>query len=567
MRYIGLACDFDGTLAHDGQVDDQTIGVLQRLRETGRKLILVTGRQLDELASIFPHLDLFHRVVGENGALLATPGQPGVTRLAEPPPPVFVTRLQQRGVSPMAVGEVIVATWRPQEMEVLAAIRELGLELQVIFNKDAVMVLPPGVNKASGLAAALADLALSPRNVVAVGDAENDHALLQVCECGVAVANALPMLKERADLVTIGERGAGVSELAERLIANDLADLEPVLTRHQLLLGTSPDGREVRLPAYGRAVLLTGPSGGGKTTLTNALLERISEHGYQFCLIDPEGDYEGFQPGVALGGAERAPAAGEVMAVLETPGQNAIVNLTGVPLNDRPAYFQELMPRLQEMRARTARPNWIVLDEVHHLLPTSWHPATSLIPQRLSNVLMVSLEPGMVAPAIVKPVRTLLLLGQDPVPGVSAFSAIVEEPAPTLPSVSLAAGEAVVWQRDDPLSLTPFTVAPPRERHRRHRRKYAEGALIDEERFVFRGPRGELNLHAENLRMFVRLAEGVDEATWTHHLERGEYSQWFRDAIKDDELSREAEEVERAALAPAESRARIKAAIERRYTV
>src|SRR5207253_1677558 len=121
-----------------------------------------------------------------------------------PPPAVFAETLRQRGVSPISVGRVIVATWEPHEQVVLATIRDLGLELQVIFNKGAVMVLPAGVNKASGLAAALKALELSPHEVVGVGDAENDHALLTLCECGVAVANALPALKERADLVTQG---------------------------------------------------------------------------------------------------------------------------------------------------------------------------------------------------------------------------------------------------------------------------------------------------------------------------------------------------------------------------
>jgi HAD superfamily hydrolase (TIGR01484 family) len=87
---------------------------------------------------------------------------------------------------------VIVATWTPHEQVVLDTIRALGLELQVIFNKGAVMVLPSGVNKAFGLRAALAELALSAHNTVAIGDAENDHALLAECELGVAVDNALP---------------------------------------------------------------------------------------------------------------------------------------------------------------------------------------------------------------------------------------------------------------------------------------------------------------------------------------------------------------------------------------
>jgi hydroxymethylpyrimidine pyrophosphatase-like HAD family hydrolase len=224
--FTALATDYDGTLAADGVVDERAIAALGRLRASGRKLLLVTGRELPELRAVFPRLDLFDRVVAENGALLYRPETGAATPLAPLPPPAFIARLRALKVTPLSTGRVIVATRVPHDLDVLAVIRELGLELQIIFNKGAVMVLPPGVNKASGLAAALKELSLSPRHVVAVGDAENDHAFLAACGCGVAVANALPMLKEEADWVTDGARGDGVIELAERLLRTDLADLE-----------------------------------------------------------------------------------------------------------------------------------------------------------------------------------------------------------------------------------------------------------------------------------------------------------------------------------------------------
>jgi hydroxymethylpyrimidine pyrophosphatase-like HAD family hydrolase len=137
---------------------------------------------------------------------------------------VFLAMLRARGV-PFSVGRVVVATGEYHHNIVLNVIRTLGLDLHVILNKGAVMVLPPNVDKATGLMAALNELKLSPRNTVAVGDAENDHPLLAACGCGVAVANALPALKERAAFVTSGDYGAGVTELIGRLIADDLASL------------------------------------------------------------------------------------------------------------------------------------------------------------------------------------------------------------------------------------------------------------------------------------------------------------------------------------------------------
>lgn len=223
MRYLALATDYDGTLATDGQVNESTLAALKRLQESGRKLIMVTGRQLDELCQVFPQVDWFDCVVAENGALLYWPASREEQLLGNRPPEAFIQTLQERKVDPLSVGRVIVATWKPNETIVLEAIRDLGLELQVIFNKDAVMILPSGINKAAGLSAALNKMGLSPHNVVGVGDAENDHAFLDVCGFSVAVANALPMLKERVDSVTSGSRGAGVTELIEELLASDLS--------------------------------------------------------------------------------------------------------------------------------------------------------------------------------------------------------------------------------------------------------------------------------------------------------------------------------------------------------
>jgi len=227
MRYHALATDYDGTLAHHGKVDAPTLAALERLLATGRKLLLVTGRELPELLGIFPEIRLFEQVVAENGALLYNPASREEKALAPAPPSEFVARLRVHGVGPISVGRVIVATWTPHETAVLETIREMGLELQVIFNKGAVMVLPAGVNKASGLAAALALMGMSAHEVVGVGDAENDHAFLSVCECGAAVSNALPALKERADLVTRGDHGAGVIELIDAMLSDSLTTRPP----------------------------------------------------------------------------------------------------------------------------------------------------------------------------------------------------------------------------------------------------------------------------------------------------------------------------------------------------
>jgi len=221
MKYRALAADYDGTIASEGKVDAATVAALERARDAGLRLLLVTGRELPSLFATFARVDLFDLVVAENGAVMYNPATATAELLASPPPPALVAALQAAGV-PVSVGQSIVATVTPYEHHVLAAIRDLGLEWHVIFNKKAVMALPIEVNKATGLAPALRTLGVPPELTIGVGDAENDHAFLRMCGLSVAVDNALPAVKETADLVTAGARGVGVAELIDALLSGEL---------------------------------------------------------------------------------------------------------------------------------------------------------------------------------------------------------------------------------------------------------------------------------------------------------------------------------------------------------
>lgn len=218
MRFHALATDYDGTIARDGVVDDETIVALERLRASGRRLIMVTGRELDDLIRVCPRLDLFDLVVAENGAVLYEPGTKLEAVLSGGPSLDLVNRLKAAGVPDVSVGRSIIALWKPHEVEALEGIRDLGLELHIVFNKEAVMILPSAVNKATGLEEALKRLELNLPGVVGVGDAENDHSFIAACGYRVAVANAIPSLKDAVDLVTDGARGDGVQQLISMLI-------------------------------------------------------------------------------------------------------------------------------------------------------------------------------------------------------------------------------------------------------------------------------------------------------------------------------------------------------------
>jgi HAD superfamily hydrolase (TIGR01484 family) len=216
---LALASDYDSTLASEGEVAPQTLDALVRLKSSSRKLLLVTGRQLDDLLAIFPRIELFDCAVTENGAVLYWPSIRRIESLAPPPPKQFLENLRQRGVQPLSVGRSIVATTQPHYEAVQKTITEMKLTMEIIFNREAVMVLPAGINKATGFARALTKLELPAERVVGVGDAENDEAFLKLCGCSVAVANAISKIKQAADLITEQENGLGVVEVIERILA------------------------------------------------------------------------------------------------------------------------------------------------------------------------------------------------------------------------------------------------------------------------------------------------------------------------------------------------------------
>jgi hypothetical protein len=219
---LALASDYDATLAYEGKIAPQTVSALARLKASGRKLLLVTGRDLNDLLSIFPDIELFECAVVENGAVLYWPSSRSIESLAPPPPKQLLAELRRQDVKPLSVGRSIVATTQSNYDVVQKTITEMGLEMEIILNRDSVMVLPAGVNKATGLARALRDLRIAPERVVGVGDAENDEAFLRLCGFSVAVANAIPRIKQVADMVTQQEHGLGMIEVIETILAGGL---------------------------------------------------------------------------------------------------------------------------------------------------------------------------------------------------------------------------------------------------------------------------------------------------------------------------------------------------------
>jgi hydroxymethylpyrimidine pyrophosphatase-like HAD family hydrolase len=452
MRYTAIALDYDGTIAHDSEVPPHVLDGLARLKESGRKLVLVTGRELEELLDIFPGITLFDRVVAENGALLYRPQDQSRKDLGEPPPEALVQALTASGI-PLSVGATIVATVRPHEVTVLEVIAALSLEHQLIFNKGAVMILPPGCNKASGLKVALAELGFSPRNVVACGDGENDHALLDLAEYSVATANAVSNLKAAADWVTQATHGDGVLEVVADMIETDLTRLVPKKRRRALCIGRDPEGQEVVFPSRRASVLITG-EGRTTTSLGMALLERLCKAGYQYCVLDTRGDYLKVKEAVVFGTLQNPPAVEEVLTALAKPDVQAVVCLAAVPEEDRHQFVERLLVPLRELRAETGRPHWILVDEAHDVLPASVAADESPM-AGAENTIYVTDDPMALAPAILAGVDGIAACGEAAAETLDAFAAAVSWGVPALPAQKPREGQALLWFRksERPVSL------------------------------------------------------------------------------------------------------------------
>jgi hydroxymethylpyrimidine pyrophosphatase-like HAD family hydrolase len=540
MNIHVLASDYDGTIAEAGHVSPSTAEALGRVRASGRRLVLVTGRILPDLRSVCPEAErMFDAIVAENGAVLYLPDRREVRTLGAAPEPKLVEALRNRDV-PFVLGASLIATVEQFSEAALAAIRETGVERTLVFNKGACMLLPGGITKETGLTAALGALDLSPHNMVGIGDAENDHAFLALCECAVAVADAVPALRERADYVTRAPSGRGVTEFIEEHVLQDLATIIPRLARHRVALGEQHDGTPATIAAHGTSLLILGPSASGKSTLTGVLVERLVESRRSVLLFDPEGDYQNLaelEQVVVLGGkAEQAlPGADEVAQLLRHPRTSVVLNLSALTREEKVDYATKILGAVAAVRSAAGLPHWLIIDEAHHILPAEGSPAAELLRPTIGSLCLTE-------------------RGGD-------------GRLPDLPGGALERDEAaLVWLAPEPRAVR-FHVARRRLHHRRHIRKYTEGELPPERSFFFRGPASALNLRAANLTRFVELAEGVDEATWAHHLRGGEYSAWIRDMIKDPELSDEIRAIERDGLSPAESRARVLEAVRRRYAV
>ena len=221
MRLQVLASDYDDTLAREGRIDTLALERIELTRSAGIKVVLVTGRRMTELIDVFPDLSAVDFVVAENGGYAYSPAEDRGWLLAPALDPSLVEALRDGGVSPLYVGDAIVSTLEPCLAVVNEVVSRHPAGYAVIRNRESLMMLPHGIDKGSGLTAALELLGVSYQTTAAVGDAENDISLIAAARLGVAVGDAVDALKAAATLVTHAAGPQGFVELVDALAAAD----------------------------------------------------------------------------------------------------------------------------------------------------------------------------------------------------------------------------------------------------------------------------------------------------------------------------------------------------------
>ena len=543
-HFRALAIDFDGTLADGGPPVASVLNAIAETRAGGRRIVLVTGRILDALRAVFPGVEgAFDAVVAENGGVIWTSAL-GARPLAQPVSRELGDALEARGV-PLERGRVVLATLADWEPAVIEEVRRLGLEVVLTRNRQALMLLPPGVTKGTGLLQALAALGMSPHSALAVGDAENDHSLIETCELGVAVANAVPSLLAHADVVLRERDGDGVLELLRGPLVRGEIRVAP--SRWRMRLGAGTDGTAVCIPGSQVNLLISGGSGTGKSCLAGLLAERLVVAGYVVCVLDPEGDHLGLgslRPVTVLGGAEGLPLPEQVTRLLRKGLGGVVVDLSLRPEGEQASYCRTLLGELARLRVAVGLPHWIVLDEAH-LVPEVVELLRSVEGSPLGGLCLVTYHAERLRHDTLRATDYVIVCPGEENGELVRFLEAGGFPAgPVLgsPGAPGAAGRAA-WLLDRE-GARPFTVDRRLSSHVRHWHKYLQSELPMHRRFHFRRGSELTGAAAANLAAFHAELARCEPAVLRHHAAHRDFSRWVHGVLQDHELARRLAEIE-----------------------
>ena len=541
MHRCVLAFDFDGTIAENGVVPPHIYTALEQLYASGYVLFLVTGR-LTESVSLGALGDLFTGIVWENGAVLYDTANHETQLPFGQLDRRLVEALTAADV-PLEHGLAIVSTWDPHKETVWRVINEWGGDAAVINNKGAIMILPAGAAKGSGLQRLLTICGFSPRNLVSFGDAENDLSLLNLGEYGVAVADAVPSLKAIADLVTTQPGPAGVHEVLTGYWLKG-HQLEIPLNR-EILIHLGED--ETSAPASLSGALLAGnnlgvfgDSGAGKSWVSGLLAEGMHHAGYQILLIDPEGDFRGMQvmsEFVAFKGSLRTmPSPSVVATVLESVGVSVVLDLCEYPISQRGQYVANLLRLLRPLRERKFRPHWVLLEEAQYFLSPSSNHYQSIM-EALAPMLtgggwaFVTYSPAQLGNPLLSTLNHCLLTRLSDADSSRVLHQQFQLPA----DIPADVPHQHVWVCGDGMvRLLPNTRRVP---HIRHLYKYLDNPLPKHKRFYFHDERGYLGMEAASLFEYLQLLSDLPIESLTYHQTRNDFATWAEGALGDAELA------------------------------
>lgn len=571
--FRAVAVDFDGTLTLGGRPSAEVLGAIAGVRHRGFRVLLVTGRILAELRAVFSDVDShFDAIVAENGTVIA--GPTGTRQLNEPVDPRVRRALERQGHA-VRSGRVLLACQAAAGPDALAEIHRLGLDCHLVYNRNELMVVPAGTTKGTGLVLALADLGLSAHSTIGIGDAENDHALLEQCEIGVAVANAVDAIKASAQIVLDGPDGEGIVPFLRGPVI-DGSQTEPP-HRWKVTLGSTAAGEPVTLPASQINVLITGASRSGKSYVTGMVAEQLIDLGYSVVVVDPEGDHTalGQLPGaVVVGGTEPLPDIDRIGQLLASHENSTIIDLTQLPEHERGAYYRAAMTRLEGLRAHSGLPHWLVVDEAHEQFGRDGTLGGVYAPSRTGHCL-VTYRPGALRPEVTENLDALIAMPKgDRVDGDPVLEALVAFSGLDQATLSewvgrLSGSEAVLVRREAPHELIAFRPAGRRTSHVRHWHKYFDSDLTWDRRFHFRrGPGQTTGSVSANLHGFYQALRSCDPAVVAHHAAHRDFSRWIAGVFQDDVLAEQFRAVEATAgenRDPEATRHGLLVALETRY--
>jgi hydroxymethylpyrimidine pyrophosphatase-like HAD family hydrolase len=573
MKLSVIALDYDGTITRDDRLDTSMIEAIGDARRRGVAVMLVTGRRLDDLRRVAGKLQFVDSVVAENGALVHFPDGGLTTTLAPPIPPAFVARLQKEAI-PFQAGQCLIEADASAAPQLLDVVRELEVPIVLLFNRSRVMATTQGISKATGLRAALEALRKSPRNAIAVGDAENDHELLRFAEVGAAVEWGSPSLRAAADMVVAGDGPVAVADFVRHVAAIGRLPTVP-RARRRLILGHTEDGREFSLAVRGRNVLIMGETNSGKSWLAGLLCERLILHGYSLCVIDPEGDYRTLDalPGVSvLGGEDDLPTPRALLHALRYPDRSVVIDLSCMDHHAKLAYIRSVLPALNVMRRRTGTPHRIVVDEGHYFLRDAVEH--KLLDLDFNGYTVVTYWPSQLPRDLVAATEVILVTRESNRTEIDALrhhctacEHLGDSAWDVLQTLQIDQAAALPVTTETGSNLQVFTIGERLTPHVRHRQKYVDVPVGDPQAFVFHRNGRPGTSRARTLREFVMVLDELDATQAGGYLRRGDFSRWIADVYGDRALARELQKHEREYVqSPSEDAvAQIAAAIKSRY--